>query len=165
MVLGQATIALELLEKLPQVGRVVIPVGGGGLIAGMGFALKTLNPTIEVLGVQSVATPAMYNYLYGENLPQGDTLADGLAGDIEAGSITFDLCRQYADSVAVVEESAIAEAIRWVFYQHGWVIEGSAAVSVAAWQTQAIPHDAIPTVLLITGGNIDAAKFRHLLED
>lgn len=164
IVAGQGTMALELVEQLPDIGRVLLPTGGGGLIAGMGLAMKAINPEVEVIGVQSVATPAMYNYLRGENLPQNPTtLADGLSGDIEKGSITLTMCKVVADDMLLVTEQQIADAIRWMFRHHGWVIEGSAAVGIAAITNELIPADDVPTVAIITGSNIDADKFLALM--
>jgi threonine dehydratase len=163
VVAGQGTIALELIEQLASVEQVLIPVGGGGLISGMGLTIKSINPAIQVIGVQSEATPAMYNYLHDTDLPQDpSTLADGLSGDIEAGSITIDMCREFCDELLLVSEDAIASAIEWTFRVHGWVIEGSAACGIAALQKSAVSSEA-PTVVIITGGNIDADNFLRLM--
>lgn len=163
VIAGQGTIGLELLEQMPQMGRVIVPVGGGGLISGVGMAIKSIRPTIEVIGVQSVGTAAMHNYLYGSNLYQDPkSLADGLSGDIEEGSITIDLCRNLQDKLILVDESDIAYAIAWIFHKHGWIIEGSGAVGVAAILSERLPVDDVPTAILLTGGNIDADKFLQI---
>jgi len=91
VIAGQGTIALELLEDLPDVAQVIVPVGGGGLICGVGMALKVANPAIRVIGVTSRATPAVYNHLKGEHLPQLPTIAEGLAGEVEPQAITLDI--------------------------------------------------------------------------
>lgn len=163
VVAGQGTIALELIEQLAAVEQVLIPVGGGGLISGMGLTIKAINPDIKIVGVQSEATPAMYNYLYDEDLPQDPTtLADGLSGDIEAGSITIDMCREVCDELLLVSEDSLATAIQWAFRVHGWVIEGSAACGIAALQNGIVSAEAT-TAIIITGGNIDADKFLRLM--
>ncbi|MCI0713580.1 MAG: threonine/serine dehydratase [Chloroflexi bacterium] len=163
VVAGQGTIALELIEQLAGVEQILIPVGGGGLISGVGLAIKAIDPDIKITGVQSEATPAMYNYLNGTDLSQDpSTLADGLSGDIEAGSITIDLCREVCDELLLVSEDDLASAIQWMFRVHGWVIEGSAACGIAALQTSIVSSDA-KTALIITGGNIDADTFLRLM--
>lgn len=164
VVAGQATLGLEIFVQKPEVARVIIPVGGGGLIGGVGMVAKAMNPAIEVIGVQSTATPAMYNFLNGTELPQDpNTLADGLSGEIENGSMTLDICPLVIDQMVLVDEEAIADAIRWMYREHGWVIEGSAATSIAALRAGAIPIDERPTVVIISGGNIDADKFLELM--
>ncbi|MCB9437947.1 MAG: threonine/serine dehydratase [Anaerolineales bacterium] len=164
VIAGQGTISLELLETIPSISRILVPTSGGGLLAGVATAAKLINPAIEVIGVQSVATPAMYNAFYGTDHSQLDTIADGLAGKIEEGSITVPLCRQYTDRIVLVEEQAIHESIRWVFRQHGWAIEGAAAVGVAALLTGQIEPQA-GTVVIISGGNIDVEKFLHVMAE
>ncbi len=160
---GQGTISLEIFEQLPSVKRIIIPASGGGLLGGVAMAAKLVNPDIEIIGVQSVATPAMYNLFYDEQLPQLNTIADGLAGDIETGSITIPICKTYTDHIVLVEEAKIEEAIHWMFRTHGWVIEGAAAVGIAALLSQKITHDDRETIIIISGGNIDADKFLHLM--
>ncbi len=163
VVAGQGTIGLELFESIPDLGRVVVPTSGGGLLAGVAIACKTLNPACEVIGVQSEATPTMYNYFYGEHRPEAPTIADGLAGDIEAGAITLELCRGWVDHIALVSEDAIREAIRWTLQQHGWVAEGAGVVGIAAYLSGVLTADDRPTVILLSGGNIDYAKLRELI--
>lgn len=155
VVAGQGTIALEILADLPQVARVLVPVGGGGLVSGIGLVFKSVHPDIQVIGVQSVATPAIYNALKGTALPQASTLAEGLAGDVEAGSITLDLVRRVMDDIVLVEETEIAEAIRWLLQEHGQVVEGAGAVGVAALLAGRVQADGKPTVVIISGGNIE----------
>ncbi|RME42989.1 MAG: pyridoxal-phosphate dependent enzyme, partial [Chloroflexi bacterium] len=138
-------------------------VGGGGLVSGVGLALKSTNPDIQVIGVQSVATPAMHNYLRGTSLPQAPTLAEGLAGDVEAGSITLDLAREVMDDIVLVEEAAIAEAIRWILREHGQVVEGSGAVGIAALLTGQVETDDHSTVVIVSGGNMDYETLRRLV--
>ncbi|MBL8163757.1 MAG: threonine/serine dehydratase [Anaerolineae bacterium] len=164
VVAGGGTVGLELLDALPGIRRVLVPAGGSGLISGIGIALKAHDPTIEVIGVCSVSTPALYNFIHGGQLPQiWDTLAEALSGEIEAGSITFDLTRQVVDRVVLVAEETIAEAMRWLAYQAGWVVEGGGAVGVAALLSGALPTSDVPTAVVITGGNVDAETLRQVL--
>jgi threonine dehydratase len=163
VVAGQGTIGLEILAQLPDVGRVVVCVGGGGLISGVGLALKTAKPSVEVIGVCAEHAPAMYNHVYGTRKPQvWETLAEALSGDIEAGSITLEIARQVVDRLALVSESQIAVAMRHLYAVHGWVVEGGGAVSVAARLHSLLPIDDRPTVLIVSGGGVSAEKVRAL---
>lgn len=162
VIAGQGTIALELLDDLPGLARVIVPVGGGGLIGGMAVALKAVNPAIQVIGVTSRAAPAMYNHLKGTHLPQLPTLAEGLSGEVEAGAITLELAR-LADDIVLVEESDIVQAIAWTIETHHLIVEGSGAVGIAALLSGVLAADAGPTAVVITGGNLDIDDLRHIL--
>ncbi|MBZ0307822.1 MAG: pyridoxal-phosphate dependent enzyme, partial [Anaerolineae bacterium] len=91
------------------------------------------------------------------------TLAEGLEGDIESGSITLDMCRRYADKILLVDEALIAENIRWMLEHHNWVIEGAAAVGIAALRSGQIPADEKVTAVMISGGNLDYSTLQSLL--
>ena len=107
VIAGAGTIGLEIMEQMPDVERVVVPVSGGGLIAGVAMALKQLKPDVEVIGVNARSAPAMYNVFNDANLPQQwDTLAEALSGDIEPGSITVPIALRYVDEMALVSEEA-----------------------------------------------------------
>ena len=163
IIAGQGTVALEILEDLPDVAQVLVPVGGGGLISGVGVALKAVNPAIRVIGVTSRATPAMYNHLKGERLPQLPTIAEGLSGEVEPGAITLDLVPQVADDVLLVEEDDIRAAIAWLVEAHHLIAEGSGAVGIAALRTRPDLASAGPTVAIVTGGNLDIEELRRLI--
>ena len=163
VVAGAGAIGIELLEQLPGLARVIVPVSGGGLIAGVATALKEINPKIEVIGVNAESAPAMYNVFYGENRRQvWDTLAEALSGDIEAGSITLPICQQYVDRMALVSEAQIAAAMRWMLAQ-GWVAEGGGAVGVAALLGDVLPRDGLTTAVVVSGGNVDLAVLQEVL--
>ena len=166
VIAGQGTISHEIFTQLPTTQRIIVPTSGGGLLAGVALAAKHINPSVEIIGVQSIATPAMYNVFYDTNYPQLDTLADGLAGEIEDGSITVPICKQYTDKIVLVEEDTVADGVRWMFQNHGWAIEGAAAVGTAAILSNVVDiNDGKDTVVIISGGNIDADKFLKLMED
>ena len=113
MIAGQGTIGLELLEQLPEVEAVIIPIGGGGLISGVAYAIKNLNPNIRVYGVQAKGAPSMLNSIeHGkiERLKGVRTIADGIAVK-EPGIHTFDLCQQYVDEIVSVTDDEISTAI------------------------------------------------------
>lgn len=163
VVAGQGTVGLEIMEDMPQVKHVAVPVGGGGLIGGIGIAIKSADPTIRVIGVQSTQTSAMYEaFKAGKliNCPIGPTLADGLAGQVD--EISFARARDVVDEMLLVDEAAIPAAIRALYKVDGIIAEGAAAVSVAAITEGVLELDG-PTVLVITGGNIDAERFGAIL--
>lgn len=164
VIAGAGTIGLEILDQLSNIGRVIVCVSGGGLISGIGLAIKALAPHVELIGVNAQSAPAMYNYLYGTRLPQQwHTLADALSGEVEAASLTFGLVQRLVDRMVLVDEDAILEAIRWLHDEQGWIVEGGGAVGVAAVLSGAVPNDARPTVIVVTGGNIDAAVLQAIL--
>lgn len=165
VVAGGGTVGLEIMVVLPRVDRVIVPVGGGGLISGIGCAVKSRFPQAEVIGVNPAESPDMYNIFYDLDLPLGhDTLADALPGEIERGSITRDLVRQYVDRIVLVSEHDIARAMRWLVYDAGWVGEGGGVAGIAALMNGAIePAPNRTTVVVITGGNVDADTLRAVL--
>lgn len=163
VIAGAGTCGLELLEQAPDLARAIVPVGGGGLIAGIATALHTLNPAIEVIGVNSLAAPAMYNAFYGTRYPQiADTLAEALSGEIE-GTLTIELCRQHVSRIVLVDEAEIAAAMRWLLHEQGWLAEGGAAVGVAAVLGGKIPRDNRPTAIVLTGSNLDPETLEGVL--
>jgi threonine dehydratase len=163
IIAGQGTVALEILEDLPDVAQVLVPVGSGGLICGVGGALKTVNPAIRVVGVTSRATPTLYNHLKGERLPQLPTIAEGLSGEVEPGAITLDLAPQVTDDVLLVEEGDIRAAIAWLVEAHHLIAEGSGAVGIAALRARPDLASAGPTVAIVSGGNLDIEELRRLI--
>ncbi len=157
VIAGQGTIGLEILEEMPDVDAVVVPIGGGGLIAGVAFALKTLKPNIKVYGVQAEGAPSMAESMRkGEKirLENVGTIADGIAVK-EPGNITFDMCQKYVDEVVTVSEDEIAAAILALIEQQKLVSEGAGAVSVAAVMFNKVPVAGKKVVCLVSGGNID----------
>jgi threonine dehydratase len=135
VIAGGGTVGLEALDAVPDADVIVVPAGGGGLIAGIGIWTKSILPDVRVIGVQPAASPALKAALAAgavTSIPVGYTLADGLAGNIEDGSITVPLARRVVDDVVLVSEDEIAEAMRWTVREHHFVVEGSAATAVAA---------------------------------
>jgi threonine dehydratase len=163
IIAGQGTVALEILGDLPDVAQVLVPVGSGGLICGVGVALKASNPAIRVIGVTSRATPTMYNHVKCERLPQLPTIAEGLSGEVEPGSITLDIAPQVTDDILLVEEEDIRVAIAWLVEAHHLIVEGSGAVGIAALRARPDLAAAGPTVAIISGGNLDIEELRGLI--
>ena len=160
VILGQGTLALELIEQQPDLTHVLVPIGGGGLAAGVGAAMKRLRPSVRIIGVQADASAAIYHSLKEGKLvtiPDRPTLADGIQGNVEAGSMTFDLIRDYVDDVVTVNEDEIREAIRVLLFQEKVLAEGAAAVTVAAFRAGKVSGPG-PMVAIISGGNLDLEK-------
>ncbi len=157
VIAGQGTIGLELLEQLPDVEVVIVPVGGGGLISGVAYALKSLNPSIKVYGVQASGAASMHNSFINkkiERLGSVFTVADGIAVK-EPGQLTYNICNEYVDGIVTVSEDEICAAILALMEQHKMIAEGAGAVSVAAAMFNKVPVKDKKCVCLVSGGNID----------
>ena len=165
VIAGQGTIGLELLEQLPEVDTVIVPVGGGGLASGIAFAIKTLNPKIKVYGVQATGAPSMLLSIEHhriECLSSVATIADGIAVK-EPGEMTYDLCRQYLDGIVSVSEDEICAAILALIEQHKLIAEGAGAVSVAAAMFNKVPVKGRKTICVVSGGNIDVTILSRVI--
>lgn len=157
VIAGQGTIGLELINQLKELDAVIVPVGGGGLISGVAYAIKTLNPNIKIYGVQSSGAPSMYNSLqHGriERLNEVSTIADGISVK-EPGTNTFDICKQYVDDIVTVTDDEVSSAILTLIEQHKLIAEGAGAVSVAAAMFNKVPIKGKNVICLVSGGNID----------
>ncbi len=157
VIAGQGTIGLEILDQLPDVDAVVVPVGGGGLISGVAFALKSLNPQIKVYGVQTAGAPSMAQSLHHgkvESLSSANTFADGIAVKTP-GDITFSMAQKYVDDVVTVTDDEVAAAILALMENQKLVAEGAGAVAVAAAMFDKLPLEDKKVVCLVSGGNID----------
>lgn len=165
VIAGQGTIALELLDELSDVEAVIVPVGGGGLISGVAYALKTLKPTIKVYGVQAEGAPSMALSLTNEKierLTSVSTIADGIAVK-EPGVNTYDFCQKYVDEIVTVTDDEIAAAILALIEQQKLVAEGAGAVSVAAAMFNKVPIKGKKTICLVSGGNIDVTILSRVI--
>jgi threonine dehydratase len=165
VVAGQGTLGLELLEDVPDVARIIVPVGGGGLASGIAIAVKSARPEVEVIGVQ-VASVAAYpeSLRRGEpvQVPPGLTIADGIAVK-RPGELTLALIRQWLDDVVVVPEDDVAEAMVLLMEKAKLVVEGAGAVGVAALLGgQAAPAAQGTTVVVLSGGNVDAGLLESI---
>jgi threonine dehydratase len=167
VIAGQATCGLEILEDWPEVDTIVVPIGGGGLISGIGLWVKTVSPRVRLVGVQPESSPPMHAYFAtgsAKRVPIGHTLADGVSGNIERGSITLRLARRLVDEVVLVDEEAIASAMRWAWSGPRHRLEGSAALGIAAVQTGKLGSLAGRRVaVVVTGGNVDGATFEGVV--
>ncbi len=163
---GQGTIGLELDQDLPALDTVLIVVGGGGLISGVATVLKTRRPEIRIVGCLPENSPVMFESIRQGHIvsyPCLPTLSDGTAGSIEEESITFELCRDLVDEYILVSEAEIGAAMRLLATEHRLLVEGSAAVSVAAFLKSKERFEGQQVVLLLCGGNVDAETIRQVL--
>ena len=154
---GQGTIGLEILDQLPDVEAVIVPVGGGGLLAGVAFAIKNLNPKVKVYGVQAENAPSMVRSFREDGIITLDTVAtfaDGIAVKTP-GDLTYAMAKQYVDEMVSVSEDEIAAAILALIEQQKLIAEGAGAVSVAAAMFRKVPIEGKKAVCLVSGGNID----------
>ena len=166
VVAGQATVAVEILEDWPLVEVIVVPVGGGGLIAGIGLWAKTVNPGVRLIGVQPSASAPLYAYFQTgstDPMPIAPTLADGVAGNIERGSITWKLCREFVDDVVIVEEQEIADAMRWSLEIPHALLEGSGVLGIAAVRGGHVEVEGRRLAIVTTGRNVSPETLRSIL--
>lgn len=163
---GQGTVGLEIMEKLPDADIVFVPIGGGGLISGIAYTIKQINPNCKVYGVQAEGAPSMYQSLReGKiiNLANVGTLADGIAVK-QPGDKTFEMVQQYVDGVVTVSEGEIATAILSLIENHKLVSEGAGAVSVAAAMYDKVAIAGKKVVCVISGGNIDVNILSRIID-
>lgn len=163
---GQGTIGLELLEQLPDLDAVIVPVGGGGLISGVAFAIKSLKPNVKVYGVQASGAPCMFNSIAHnqlECLNKVSTIADGIAVK-EPGKLTFEICNQYVDHIVTVTDDEISTAILALIEQQKLIAEGAGSVSVAAALFNKVPVAGKKVVCLVSGGNIDVTILSRVIK-
>jgi len=157
VIAGQGTIGCEILEETPDADTIIVPIGGGGLISGIALWVKTVNPRIRVVGVQSTAAYTMYECFKAKKIvdvPVPPTLADGLAGGIS--QMTLDLVLKYVDEIVLAEEKELKSAILWVLKNERQVVEGSGVVGPAAILQGRIQFKrGEKVVVVISGGNID----------
>ena len=165
VIAGQGTIGLELLDQLPDVEVIMVPIGGGGLASGVAYAIKQLNPKVQVYGVQAAGAPSMYQSMVDHqilHLSSVNTIADGIAVK-EPGELTYDTCMKYLDGIVTVNEDEICAAILTLIEQHKMVSEGAGAVSVAAAMFNKVPIAGKKTICIVSGGNIDVTILSRVI--
>jgi threonine dehydratase len=156
VIAGQGSVGLELVRQCPEMSMVLVPVGGGGLIAGVAIAIKALLPDVRVVGVQAASAPAAAESLRRAGITRvnpGPTIADGVAV-ARPGEVTFPLIQRYVDEIVTVSEEAIAQAIVMVLERAKLVVEGAGALGVAALLSRAVRPEG-PAAVVLSGGNID----------
>jgi threonine dehydratase len=166
IIAGQGTIGLEILEDVPDVDVVICPVGGGGLIAGVGRAIKSLKPNVRIIGVEAVNAPTLHASLKAGRVTHVDTkptLADGLAV-AEVGKLCFEIAKETIDDLLLVDEPAIARAVLRLLELEKTVIEGAGAVPLAAAMDPAFDLAGKKVVLILCGGNIDMSMISKVID-
>jgi threonine dehydratase len=166
VIAGQGTLGIEMLEQAADLDAVVIPVGGGGLIAGLACAVKEKRPKIRVIGVQSSKLPSMKAAMEQNKLvtlPANKTIADGIAVRC-AGAVTFPLVRKYVDEIVTVDDEEIANAILLLLEKEKTLTEGAGAVAVAAVLNRKVAGAGKKVGVLISGGNIDVTLLSRIIE-
>lgn len=167
IIAGQGTIGLEILEDMPDVGTVVIPLSGGGLFAGVAMAIKSLKPDVQMIGVTMENGPAMIDSLRaGKPVPvnEVETLADALGGTIGLDNkLTFDMTRRHIDDTVLLNESEIAEAMRTLFHKDHLVSEGGGAVGAGALIAKKLVPDGRPVAIVVSGCNVDMPTFQRIV--
>ncbi len=162
---GQGTIGIELERQLKGIDAVLVPVGGGGLISGIASYLKDVM-RVEVIGVQPENSAVMYHSIRAGrilNMESKPTISDGTAGGIEEGSITFELCKRYVDDFILVSEEEIAKSILFILERHHMLIEGAAALPVAAYLKDRDRFKGKKIVLILSGCRIDIGTLKEIL--
>lgn len=165
VIAGQGTIGLEIIEEMPDVDAIVVPVGGGGLISGVAFAVKTLRPDIKVYGVQAAGAPSMERSMKEHrsvHLDSVSTIADGIAVK-EPGVNTLEMCNKYVDDIVTVTDDEIAAAILALIEKQKLIAEGAGATAVAAVMFDKLPVDGKKVVCLTSGGNIDVTILNRVI--
>ena len=166
VIAGQGTVGLEIVNEFADVDAVIVPIGGGGLISGVAYAIKALKPSIKVYGVQAQGAPSMYNSIKHGNiecLKSVSTIADGIAVK-QPGEHTYELIKEYVDDIALVTDDEIASAILALIEKQKMIAEGAGAVSVAAAMFNKFPIQGKKVVSLVSGGNIDVSILSRVIE-
>jgi threonine dehydratase len=166
IIAGQGTTGLEIIEDLPEVGCVIVPVGGGGLAAGIGIAVKDSRPGVRVIGVQAETAPAVYrSYKAGKrvNVPPAPTIAEGIAVGAP-GKLTLPLLRRYLDDMVLVDEDDIAQAMVLLMERSKLVVEGAGAAGVAALLSHKIDIAGTTAAVVLSGGNVDINMIARVIE-
>ncbi len=167
VIAGQGTIGLEIINQLPNVDVVVVPIGGGGLIGGVAYTIKQLKPDCRIYGVQAAGAPSMEHSIKDDSIETLDyvnTIADGIAVKTP-GDLTYNLCKEYVDGIVTVSDDEIALAILTLIEQQKLIAEGAGAVPVAAVMNGKIPNiNGKNVCCIVSGGNIDVTILSRVIE-
>lgn len=166
VIAGQGTIGLELLEELPEIDTVIVPLAGGGLLGGIALALKSTRPATHVVGVSMERAPVMYYSLKAGvpiEMEEQDTIAHALAGGLGRNNqYTFRMVQEFVDDVVLVSEAAIAEAMLFTLEEHHLVVEGAGAVGIAALLNRKVREPGCNVAVVVSGGNVEIPMLLEL---
>lgn len=165
VIAGQGTVALEILSDLDNIDAIVVPIGGGGLIAGVAYTVKQIKPEVKVYGVQVTGAPSMYNSIKNgaiETLASVSTIADGIAVK-KPGDNTYELIKEYVDDIALVSDDEVASAILALIEKQKMIAEGAGAVAVAAVMFDKFDLKGKRVVAIVSGGNIDVTSLSRVI--
>jgi threonine dehydratase len=166
VIAGQGTIGVELARQLDRIDAVFVAVGGGGMIAGIAAYLKSVSPNTRIIGCWPENSRVLYECLRAGRIiefPEEPTISESTAGGVEAGSVTFPLCQRLIDGQVLVSEAEIRAAMRMIFEQERWVVEGSAGVAVAGYLKEREAYAGQTVVIILCGRNIAAEKLKQIL--
>ncbi len=166
IIIGQGTIALEIYKDLEHVDVIIVPIGGGGLISGIAFASKLLNPKVKIIGVQTKGASTMFESWKAGKIIQVEefnTIAEGLLGGIESDAITFEIIQNYVDEIVLVDEESVEKAINLLWNIEGQIVEGAGATVVAFLIEKKQKFLNKNVVAVISGGNINESLFKEIL--
>lgn len=169
IIAGQGTIGLELIEQMPSLDTIVVPLSGGGLIAGIAFTLKSNQPTTRIIGVSMERGPAMIQSLKAGRvveIQESPTLADALMGGLgDTNEYTLQMCQRYVDETVLVSEEEIAHAMYYAFKNHRVVVEGGGAVGLGAMLAGKIAARGKHIAIVVSGGNVDIPTFVKVIKE
>ncbi|WP_052245150.1 pyridoxal-phosphate dependent enzyme [Halocynthiibacter namhaensis] len=166
VIAGQGTIGLELLEQMPQIDNILISMGGGGLISGIGSVMKSMSPVTKIIGVSATNTAALAASIKAGQIVETehfDTLADGVAGGVDANSLTLPLATEVIDEIIHIDEQAIAEALKIMAWTENMIVEGAAAMALAPLLASPERYAGKTNVVLLCGANYDKPSIAKLL--
>lgn len=162
---GQATVAMEMLQRHPEIDTIVVPAGGGGLLAGTALAVQAVRPDVKVIGVQAANAPAIVTEYKGgqnNNLSFLPTIAEGICVK-KPGKLTVDIIQRYVDGMVTVTEQEISAAILFMLEREKLLVEGAAAAAIAAVMNKKLPVDSKKTGVIISGGNFDLSRLTECM--
>ena len=169
IICGQGTIGLEIIEKIPKLDNIIVPLSGGGLISGIAYAVKSINPDCKVYGISMKNGAAMYESLKKGKpvqIKEAESLADSLQGGILLDNkYTFEMVEKYVDEVILVSEKEIKEAMKHAFYEEHFILEGAAAVGIAAILSEKVDVSKQKSAILLTGTNISNEEFISIIKN
>jgi len=168
VIAGQGTVGLEIYEEINHVNSIIVPIGGGGLISGIAIVAKTLDPNVEVIGVQTKGASTMYeSWKAGEvvHFEEFPTIAEGLSGGLDPKAITLDLINKYVDEIVIVEEESVEKAIKILWKKEGQIVEGASATVIAHLLEEEGKFDRKNVVAVISGDNIENSLLNRLFRE